>query len=216
VKLMEHTSAPVINPPSAVLRTARAAIWRRLGEIPGVVTPVIANQSRDVLSSTDAFPLWLRGCGSTCLRVETADGLAAALSELPGEEFTAIRYPVDVRRKYRVMTIGGSLYPLHLTADMTEDQHRAEETKFLRDMPGVLGPRAMAALAEIQKALSLDYAGIDFGLSPSGEVLLFEANASITVAPPGGDRRWDDRRAAIQRVEDAVRKMLMPVRLAIY
>jgi len=159
VKLLEHARAPVINPPSAVLRTGRSANWRRLGEIPG------------------------------------ADGR---------------------NRKYRVMTIGGSLYPLRLTGDLTDDQHRAEEAKFLRDMPGVLGAAAMAALADIQEALGLDYAGIDFGLSPSGEVLLFEANATITVAPPGGDRRWDDRRAAIQRVEDAVRKMLAPARLAIY
>ncbi len=165
VKLMEHTRAPVINPPAAVLRTARAANLRRLGEIPGVVAA--------------------RG----------ADGK---------------------NRKYRVMTIGGSLYPLQLTADLTDDQNRAEEAKFLRDMPAVLGPGPMAALACIQKALGLDYAGIDFGLSPSGEVLLFEANATITMAPPGEDRRWDNRRAAIRLVEDAVRKMLMPVRLAIY
>ncbi len=232
VKLIQHTRAPVINPPAAVLSTARAANWRRLGEIPGVVAPVIANLSRQVLKSTGAkagledkglrFPLWLRASGSACLRVENADGLKAALSQLPGEKLTAILYPGDARgaegknRKYRVMTIGRSLYPLHLTADMTDDQHRAEEAKFLRDMPAVLGHGPMAALAGIQKALGLDYAGIDFGLSPSGEVLLFEANATITMAPPGGDRRWDDRRAAIQRVEDAVRKMLMPVRLAIY
>jgi uncharacterized protein (UPF0210 family) len=75
-------------------------------------------------------------------------------------------------------------------------------------MPGVLGPIAMAALADIQDALGLDYAGIDFSLSPTGEVLLFEANATMTVVPPGPDKRWDYRRAAIQRVEDAVRKML--------
>ena len=66
----------------------------------------------------------------------------------------------------------------------------------------------MAALADIQNAMGLDYAGIDFGLSPSGEILLFEANATMTVVPPGNDQRWDYRRAAVQRVEDAVRRML--------
>jgi hypothetical protein len=93
---------------------------------------------------------------------------------------------------------------------MIEDaDHRAEESRFLRDMPGTLGPRAMAALADIQEVLGLDYAGIDFGLSPDGDLLLFEANATMTVLPPGQDRRWDYRRAAVQRVEDAVRKMLL-------
>jgi glutathione synthase/RimK-type ligase-like ATP-grasp enzyme len=66
----------------------------------------------------------------------------------------------------------------------------------------------MAALADIQNALGLDYAGIDFGLSAGGDVLLFDANATMTVAAPGEDHRWDYRRAAVQRVEDAVRKML--------
>ena len=40
--------------------------------------------------------------------------------------------------------------PCVVTADMAESaQHRAEEARFLEDMPGVLGPRAMGALAEI-------------------------------------------------------------------
>jgi len=239
VKLMERTFAPVINPPAAVLRTGRAANSRRLSEIPGVVAPVIVNLPRAVLGSAGAidalensrlrFPLLLRAPGfhngANFLRVENAGALEAAVSELPGDELTAIQY-LDARgadgkyRKYRVMMIGGWLYPLHLaisshwkihyvTADMAEDaQHRAEEEKFLRNMPAVLGPLAMAALADIQDELGLDYAGIDFGLSAAGEVLLFEANATMTVVPPGQDHRWDYRRAAIQRVEDAVRKML--------
>ncbi len=147
-------------------------------------------------------------------------------AKLPGDELTAIQY-LDARaadgdyRKYRVMMIGGWLYPLHLaistnwkihyvTADMTDNaEHRAEEGKFLEDMPRVLGSRAMSALAEIQNVLGLEYAGIDFGLNAAGDVLLFEANATMTVLPPELDRRWDYRRAAVQRIEDAVRTMLV-------
>ncbi len=126
-----------------------------------------------------------------------------------------------VYRKYRVMMLGGWLYPLHLaissswkihyvTADMADNAgHRAEEAKFLENMPGVLGSRAMAALAEIQNLLGLDYAGIDFGLNAQGDVLLFEANATMTVLAPDRDRRWDYRRHAVERVEEAVRKMLI-------
>jgi hypothetical protein len=67
----------------------------------------------------------------------------------------------------------------------------------------------MAALAEIQNVLALDYAGIDFGLNAAGDVLLFEANATMTVLRPESDRCWDYRRAAVQRVTEAVRKMLV-------
>src|SRR3984885_5510744 len=240
VTLMDRTFAPVINAPAAVLGTGRAANAHRLGDVPGVVAPTIANFSRQELAQGRAlgsllrrglqFPVLLRAPGfhngQHFVFVETAAGLPAALSEIPGEELTAIQY-LDARggdglhRKYRVMMIGGWLYPLHLaisanwkihyvTADMAESaQHRAEEARFLEDMPGVLGPRAMGALAEIQNVLGLDYAGIDFALNPSGGILFFEANATMTVLPPEQDRRWDYRRDAVQRIEDAVRKMLL-------
>jgi len=234
VTLMERTFAPVINSPAAVLATGRAANSRRLSEIPGVIAPMIANLPRVGLASSleqrgFQFPLLLRvpgfHNGRHFVRVENSDGIDAALAELPGDELTAIQYldargPDGKHRKYRVMMIGGWLYPLHLaisshwkihyvTAEMADDAgHRAEESKFLQHMPEVLGPRAMAALADIQETLGLDYGGIDFGLNPSGDVLLFEANATMTVLPPNKDKRWDYRRSAVQRVEDAVRRML--------
>jgi tetratricopeptide (TPR) repeat protein len=240
VTLLDRTFAPVVNAPAAVLRTGRALNARRLGEVQGVVAPLIVNFPRHTLGVRGGedllagrgfeFPVLLRAPGfhngKHFLMVEDAVRLEAAVEELPGDELTAIQYldargPDGYHRKYRVMMIGGWLYPLHLaiathwkihyvTADMAEHaQHRAEEARFLLDMPGVLGPRAMAALAEIQNVLGLDYAGIDFGLNAAGEVLLFEANATMTVLPPERDRRWDYRRAAVQRIEEAVRKMLI-------
>jgi glutathione synthase/RimK-type ligase-like ATP-grasp enzyme len=76
-------------------------------------------------------------------------------------------------------------------------------------MAGVLGERAMAGLARIQATLALDYAGIDFGLSTAGDVLLFEANATMVVNPPEPDERWAYRRPAVERISAAVRRMLM-------
>ncbi len=76
-------------------------------------------------------------------------------------------------------------------------------------MPGVLRPRGMAALAEIQSRLGLDYAGIDFGLSAGGEILLFEANATMVVNPPEPEEKWAYRRPAVERIYAAVRRMLL-------
>ena len=124
-------------------------------------------------------------------------------------------------RKYRVMFVDGVAYPLHLaisrnwkvhyfTADMAANPaHRAEEERFLKDMPAVLGPRAMQALAAIQSALGLDYAGIDFALSADGSLLLFEANATMVINPPEPDPIWDYRRSAINRVLAAAKDMLL-------
>ena len=176
-----------------------------------------------------AFPLLLRRpgfhTGRFFLRVERPDGLAAALAELPGADLTAIAF-LDAQgadglvRKYRVMAVEGRLYPMHLaiasdwkvhyfTAGMAERaDHRAEEARFLADMPGTIGPGAVAALGRIADRLALDYGGIDFGLGRGGEVLLFEANATMVVNPPEPDPRWDYRRDAVARIRDAVAAML--------
>ncbi len=232
------TKAPVINLPSAVLATGRAD-HAQLTRIPGVVIPATVTLPRELLGAPDAastlarhgfhFPLLLRTpgfhTGRHFLRVESPEALAGAVAELPGKELTAIEF-LDARsadgkvRKYRVMMIGGNLYPLHVaisshwkvhyfTAEMADrPDHRAEDAEFLEDMPGVLGSRAMEALAQIQTTLALDYAGIDFGLSETGDLLLFEANATMVVNPPEPDERWAYRRPAVERVFTAVRRML--------
>jgi glutathione synthase/RimK-type ligase-like ATP-grasp enzyme len=176
------------------------------------------------------FPLLIRTpgfhTGRHFLRIETPGELPAALAELPGDELTVLRYldargPDGKARKYRVMMIDGNLYPLHaaisanwkihyFTAEMAENpDHRAEDAAFLENMPGVLGPLAMTALAVIQSRLGLDYAGIDFGLNASREVLFFEANATMVVNPPDPDPKWAYRRPAVERIHAAVRQMLM-------
>jgi glutathione synthase/RimK-type ligase-like ATP-grasp enzyme len=176
-----------------------------------------------------SFPLLLRSpgyhTGRNFVLVEGAAGLAAAATGLPGEQLLAIQY-LDARghdgkaRKFRVMMIDGRLYPLHLaisqswkvhyfTSDMADEHgHRAEEAKFLENMSAVLGAKAMQALTAIQSALGLDYAGIDFGLSDDGDLLLFEANATMVIARPNDDARWAYRRGAIEEVLDAVVAML--------
>lgn len=118
------------------------------------------------------------------------------------------------------MMIGGEFYPLHVaissqwkihyfTAEMAEHaDHRAEDAEFLENVAGVLGGRAMEGLARIQSTLGLDYAGIDFGLSAGGDVLLFEANATMVVNRPEADERWAYRRPEVERIFAAVRRML--------
>ncbi len=177
-----------------------------------------------------AFPILLRApgfhTGQHFVRVEEKNDLAKALAMLPGETLFAISC-LDARgtdgqsRKYRVMIVDGTLYPLHLavsadwkvhyfTADMAKSaDHRAEEKRFLDDMTGALGARATAALDEIARRLGLDYGGVDFGLAPDGTVLLFEANATMVVARPDADPMWDYRRVAVERVLDATRRMLL-------
>jgi hypothetical protein len=177
-----------------------------------------------------AFPLLLRSpgfhTGRHFVHVASETELLTAAAALPGDNVTAIAY-LDARgsdgnaRKYRVMIVDGRIYPLHLavsrdwkvhyfTADMADHaDHRREDSAFLEDMPRVLGSKAVQALERIRNALGLDYGGIDFGLGPNGEVMLFEANATMVVNPPDPDPRWAYRRPAVERILSAARAMLL-------
>jgi hypothetical protein len=228
--VLAHTAAPVINAPAHVLVTGRAENAQRLRQVSGVVAPRIRRLARDSIRAADfEYPLLLRApgfhTGQHFVRVEQPDQLAAAAAALPGAEILAIEY-LDARgadgmaRKYRVAMIDGELYPLHLavsadwkvhyfTANMSvEAAFRAEEAEFLADMPGVLGPRAMTALAGISKTLGLEYAGVDFALR-DGAVLLFESNANMAIVPPDANPIWDYRRPAINRVIEAAKRMIV-------
>ena len=231
--MLARTSAPVINPPSKVRSTGRAEIAERLADLRGVITPRVTRARRNGLAEAAKafdYPFLMRTpgfhTGRNFVRVERRQDLDAAAAELPGDELLLIQYldargPAGQSRKYRVMMIDGGVYPLHLaisddwkvhyfTADMAErPDHRAEEAAFLSNMAGVIGQTAVAGLEAIAARLGLDYGGVDFGLSPDGEVLVFEANATMVINPPDADPRWDYRRAPVQAALDAARAMIL-------
>jgi hypothetical protein len=175
------------------------------------------------------FPLLLRAPGFHTGRffekVDAPEALAEAAGRIPGDELTVIEF-LDARspdgkiRKFRAMMVGGELLPVHaavagkwkihyFSAEMADHPgHRAEDEAFLADMRGVLGPRAMAALEAVRDALGLDYAGADFSVSGEGELILFEANATMVINPPDPDPRWDYRRPYVQTVLDAIQRLL--------
>ncbi len=231
-ELLARSTAPVINHPIRVKDTGRAANASRLAAIPGVISPAIDVRSRAAILAADdlRFPLLLRSPGFHTGRhfvyVATPEELPEALAPLVGDELLVIQYldargPDGMARKYRVMFVDGVAYPLHLaisadwkvhyfTAGMADNaSFREEERLFLKDMPAMLGTRAVAALEQICSTMNLEYAGVDFALAPDGSVLLFEANATMVVSSPGPDAMWDYRRSAISEVLDAARRMLL-------
>jgi hypothetical protein len=226
--LLQRSKAPVLNPPRAVLGTGRLANATRFASVPGVIAPKMAILPRSAVAEHGfAYPFLLRTpghhLGQNFLEVESEAQLADVVQKLPGEELCLIdlldaRGPDGKFRKYRVMMIGGTLYPAHLaiadhwkvhyfSADMSQESNRREEERFLTNMPGVLGERAMQALAHIQAMLGLDYAGIDFGLNARGEILFFEANAAMTLYAPPSEEQWAYRIGSAQAMLEAARQM---------
>jgi len=231
--LVAKSAAEVINAPKSVLSTGRADNAGRLAGLPRVHAPWIKRAQRAKIRSRGAgfsYPLLVRSpgfhTGQHFVRVEDAKALEAACAAMPTDEILLIEF-LDARdksgrvRKYRVMFIGGQIFPLHLaisddwkvhyfTADMAESsEYRRQEETFLNHMATTLGPAAMEALSRINALLGLDYAGIDFGLAEDGSLLLFEANATMVINPAGPEPIWDYRRAPIEHALNAVHSMML-------
>jgi hypothetical protein len=177
-----------------------------------------------------AFPFLLRApgfhTGRYFIRVENTEDLGAALPGLPAGDVWLIE-PLDARdrdgfyRKFRVMIVDRKLYPLHLAisrdwkvhyfrADMAHSaENRQKDAAFLDNMAEVIGQRGVAALERISAMLGLDYGGIDFAVNAEGDILFFEANATMVMVPLAPDEKWAYRRPAFDKVFAAVRAMLM-------
>jgi len=224
----------IINPPEKIVPTTRELNACRLSALAGVIAPRVKSFPRAALAGGPppgfSYPFLVRSpgfqTGEHFVRIETQADLAV-LPTLPGDRLMALEY-LNARgkdgaaRKYRAMFIGGAIYPIHLaisaswkvhyfTAGMNASAaHRAEEERYLSDMGSVLGPVAMAALQRVQTALGLDYGGIDFAVAEHGCLMLFEANATMILAPPAADAQWDYRRPAFARALRAARGLLTP------
>jgi glutathione synthase/RimK-type ligase-like ATP-grasp enzyme len=236
VAIANASPAAIVNHPAAVLRTGRVEIMQRLRGIRGARLPRTERIPRESLTATAllargfTFPLLLRSPGhhqgDHFAVVATADTVPEIAAGLPGSELLAIEF-FDARgadgdvRKYRVVSVDGTLYPVHaaiapqwkvhyFSSDMADrPEHRAEEERYLSDMAAVVGERAMHALEAICARLELDYCGVDFGLDRDGNVLVFEANATMAVYPPEAGGIWEYRRIAADRIVAAVRAMLV-------
>jgi glutathione synthase/RimK-type ligase-like ATP-grasp enzyme len=237
--LLKNARTRVLNPPARVLATTREAGAARLRALEGVVAPRIARAERAGIIADPAgtaarlgftFPLLVRApgfhTGQHFAYAANAGELAAAVGGFPGTDALLVEY-IDTRnsdgaaRKFRVMVIGGAVYPLHAaaaddwkvhyaSAGMERDAaKRAEDERFLADPRAAIGAAAYAALERMYDEIRLDYMGIDFALDRAGRVVVFEANATMIVLPPGPGAMWDYRRAPVERVLGAAKKLLL-------
>jgi hypothetical protein len=135
-------------------------------------------------------------------------------------EFVDFRSADGLYRKYRTVFVDGRPLPYHLAVSPKwmvhyessgMDQHAdrlAEEMRFLESPAAAVGADAAAAIASIGATMGLDYAGIDFTLTPDGRVLLFEANATMLVHPEAQGSALAHKNPYIERIFAAFRTMI--------
>ncbi len=171
-----------------------------------------------------ALPVLVRPVGSHggrgLARAESWGDVAELDAALAGERVYLTQYrdyrSADGRfRKGRMIFVDRRPYPYHWavsddwmvhyeTSGMRGDRARqAEEQMFLASPETVIGPRAVAAMAEIGRRLDLDYCGLDFSVLDDGRVLVFEANATMLVHPEDPDGELAYKNPAVGRIVGA-------------
>jgi glutathione synthase/RimK-type ligase-like ATP-grasp enzyme len=207
-RLAEKLGKPVVNAPSKILRTTRDAVADLLPGIPACRVPRIlrldagTDVSVAALAALLPFPVLARPAGThggdDFEKIESLDELARFLAQRPKADHYVIEY-VDYAscdghfRKYRFIFVGEEILPYHLaigndwkvhhvSTDMANQPWmQQEEAAFLADPAAVFNAAHYQALRVVRERFGLDYFGIDCGLDPDGNLIVFEVNASMLV-----------------------------------
>jgi tetratricopeptide (TPR) repeat protein len=208
--LVSRLGKPTVNDPRKIQRTTRDNVAGLLGGIPGCRIPRVLRQNagsdlsvatlRAALASPSFIlvrPAGTHG-GDDFEKIESPIELEAVVVQRPDNDRYFIEY-VDYRsadgyfRKYRFIFVDGQILPYHLaiadgwkvhheTTDMADHQWmQQEETAFLNDPATVFNSGHYQMLRAIQQRIDLEYFGIDCGLDPSGNLVVFEVNATMLV-----------------------------------
>jgi hypothetical protein len=218
--VIERSGRAVINEPERVPRTTRAQLHERLAGIPGLRVPRTRRLRFDEPLDVATSPVVIRPVdshgGRGVARLEGADALDAyrRITSVPMYDVSDYVDYVSadgLYRKYRVMFVDAVPYAYHLAISphwvvhylsAPMDQHawmREEEARFLADWTTVFGAHRKA-LAAIAERLGLDYFGIDASIGPSGELIVFEADAAMFVHCEDVPERYAYKHEAVPRI----------------
>jgi hypothetical protein len=230
-KLLRGVPGKIINPPQAVLRTTRDQVARRFNGLAGLVVPEVVRLAagksvelcgRQLADSGAAPPFILRQAGThSGVIVGCFDNVESLLGARdPTVDHVAIRF-VDFQsadglyRKYRVFFIDGQLILRHMLISDSWNVHAKDRVGFMAERPELVAEeRALFAQSEpfapgvqqvlegVRERMGLDFFGMDFGITRGGEVVLFEANATMNFFPFARDPQF----AYLQRCLPAARR----------
>jgi len=232
-RFLQVCQRPILNHPAQVARTARHLLPQLMAgldnvQVAGCVRIENQNLTLDqlhqiLLEAHVQFPVLLRPLESHGGRgLEQVSDLASLHAQLQTVQsgcyvcsFVSLKDLDGYYRKYRIIYVDRQPFAYHLaissqwmvhyyTAEMLEHPWKiAQEQLFLQDPCSVLGERAMTAIHEIGQRLDLDYAGIDFTVTPDGQVFIFEANATMLVHRVSAEGPLAHKNSYVQRIADA-------------
>lgn len=207
-KWLSSVPQRVINPPAAVLSSTRDQVAALLTGIDGLIVPKTV---RFRASERGAAARSMAAAGAVILRrpgthsgdiVGLFDSLERALDAVEGDgdyiatEFVDCRSPDGLYRKIRIFFIGPHRIVRHKLIDDNWSVHGAARPMFMAPRPELIAEEAAmfededpfaadvsATLNTVRARMPLDFFGMDFAFAPDGQVVLFEANATMSFMP---------------------------------
>jgi tetratricopeptide (TPR) repeat protein len=233
--LVGRLGKPTINDPRKIQRTTRDAVAELLADIPGCHIPKILRQQAGTelsveqlraafpsVSSILARPVGTHG-GDDFEKIDSREELSAYLGPRAETdryfiEYADYRSPDGYFRKYRFIFVDDQVLPYHLAiaddwkvhhvnTDMANQEWmQNEEAAFLNDPTLVFNAGHYQALRTIQQRIGLEYFGIDCSVDTSGNLLVFEVNASMLVHDD--NNQFPYKRPAVYRIKAVFDAML--------
>ncbi len=238
-KLLRGYRGRVINRPEAVMRSTREQVAKRLAGIAGLRVPKVVRLRNPSFGAAAAaakragmeFPLIVRLAGThTGKIVGLVDGPEALDAACSGRgEFILIEF-VDFRsedgffRKYRVWSFGESRIFRHMVTTDNWNIHIKDRMRFMVDRPelmeeelrllerteGAFPEMAHQVFDAVRQRLGLDFFGMDFALDGRGDVVLFEANSTMSFFPLEPHPRFSYLGKILEPARQAFWTMLFP------
>ncbi len=234
-KLLRGVSGRVINRPDAVLRSTRDQVARLLTGIPGLVVPktLRLNGSKPRVAKATIekaglpMPIILRQVGTHSGKiVGRFDGMDEAVAALtPGDhvatQFVHFATGDGLYRKYRAFFIGNRIVLRHMLVSdhwnvhakdrsrfMAEHRQAVAEERALIESPDPFPPNVRQVLEAVRERMPLDFFGMDYGVMESGELVLFEANATMSFFPLSPDPQFEYLKRCVAPAQAAFRELL--------
>jgi tetratricopeptide (TPR) repeat protein len=222
---------PLINAPERVVAVGRRELPKTLAGVDCLVAPVTelsANQLDDAAPHVN-YPIVIRPVGSHAghdlERIAAPGELRDYAARVVAKSYFASPF-IDYSsgdgnfRKYRVVYVDGTPYPVHLAispnwmihyynAPMSEHQWmRDEEAEFLADIGSVFRGALAGALDGVGKAVGLEYFGIDCAIGPEGRLIVFEADPAMLVHTTDPIELYPYKHEYVPRIYRAVEAMI--------
>ncbi|MBV9863634.1 MAG: tetratricopeptide repeat protein [Alphaproteobacteria bacterium] len=233
--LIDRLGRPVINHPNTIAPTSREWIAAALSGIPDCRVAKVSRHAGPELSrlAWDTHPVarsrpflarLAGGHGGEAFEMIAAPAdLDRLVADHPEADYYLIEY-LNYRsadgffRKYRFFFVGAEILPYHLSIGPEWKVHhfrtdiaaqpwmQHEEEVFLRAPETVFEPRHFAALRAIRAAIGIDFFGIDCSLDRDGNLVVFEANATMLVH--GMNRDFPYKIPYVRRIKSAFAALL--------